>query len=56
MVGLFADVFVPPDPGNSGNAVGAALSGSQTRITVTIQWDDSRGEQAPVQLAIESLI
>lgn len=37
-------------------AIARLVAGSQTRITVTIQWDDSRGEQAPVQLAIESLI
>jgi carbamoyltransferase len=30
--GHFSRVFVPPDPGDSGNAVGAALSGSPTRI------------------------
>ena len=30
--GIFADVFVPPDPGDSGTAVGAALSASATRI------------------------
>jgi carbamoyltransferase len=30
--GHFSDVFVPPDPGDGGNAVGAALSASATRI------------------------
>ena len=30
--GLFSHVFVPPDPGDGGNAVGAALSASPTRI------------------------
>ena len=30
--GHFAGVFVPPDPGDSGNAVGAALSASGVRI------------------------
>lgn len=30
--GLFPDVFIPPDPGEGGNAVGAALSASATRI------------------------
>lgn len=30
--GLFSSVFVPPDPGDGGNAVGAALSASATRI------------------------
>lgn len=30
--GLFTDVFVPADPGDSGTAVGAALSGAATRV------------------------
>lgn len=30
--GLFADVFVPPDPGDGGNAVGAALAAGGPRL------------------------
>ncbi len=37
-------------------AIARAINGDEVRFTVTIQWDDTRGEQSPVRLPVETLL
>lgn len=43
-------------PSGDGSISRTTLAGDQILVTVTVQWDDSRGTQAAVQLPIESLL
>jgi type IV pilus assembly protein PilV len=43
-------------PGGDGSIGRVAGAGDQILATVIIQWDDSRGEEAAIQLPMESLI
>ena len=37
-------------------AIARTINGSEVRFTVTIQWDDTRGEQNPTQLPVETIL
>ncbi len=37
-------------------AITRTVNGSETRFTVTIQWDDTRGEQEPTQFPVETVL
>ena len=37
-------------------AISRTVNGSEVRFTVTIQWDDTRGEQSPTQLPVETIL
>jgi len=37
-------------------AIARVALGAKTLVTITVQWDDSKGQNAPVQLVTETLI
>ena len=44
--------FLPQGDGS----IERVTTGAKTLVTITIQWDDSKGQNAPVQLVTETLI
>lgn len=42
-------------PGGDG-AISRTINGNEVRFTITIQWDDTRGETAATQLPVETII